>query len=431
MLRLPGLFKDYRESQSFSALVNIAEFIDPTTFCTKSGEVGMVLSIKGPDVECREPAEIAELTKTLASGLRRLDERYLVNTSLVKRSRPAMQAPKSSNPIYLEAAKNRLAHLTAKGEGLYSYEHYMTVMSTLNTRLMAFGRNPIGSLKRALSVGAAVSSLDSIMIAAARKLRSEVNGFIDTTRDCLEARALETDEIFLLWRRLLNPAPTKARAIKYSKSAPLDFLLVDSQLECHPDHLRLDNYFVKTLTLKQLPPSSVANMLSALRRVKSNMVISTEWRPLSTLKALGLVRSKRRHFHNTKISFMSQVGKERPVERDLLYDNSKEASTEELGECLSEINRGVRLGEFTLTVVILGHSLEEAERSAAEVMKVVGIQDGAMNEERYNGLNAFLASLPGGHPYNLRKLVVTDENYADLVLWFQPSEGEKEDTYLG
>jgi hypothetical protein len=65
-----------------------------------------------------------------------------------------------------------------------------------------------------------------------------------------------------------------------------------------------------------------------------------------------------------------------------------------------------------------------------EVMRIVGAHEGAVHEETYNILNAFLAALPGGTPFNLRKLLLTDKNHADLGLWFAPSSGEPRNIFL-
>ena len=81
--------------------------------------------------------------------------------------------------------------------------------------------------------------------------------------------------------------------------------------------------------------------------------------------------------------------------------------------------------------MLIAEALEAADRATAEVMKVFGAHEVALNEERYNGLNAFLATLPGGYPFNLRKLLVTNKNQADMSFWFLPSEGERRNPFTG
>jgi len=62
----------------------------------------------------------------------------------------------------------------------------------------------------------------------------------------------------------------------------------------------------------------------------------------------------RRHHHNTKTSFLSNLEEKKTQgPQDELVDDSKQAAVEELGECLKAIgNDGKYFGEFTLSVVL-------------------------------------------------------------------------------
>jgi type IV secretion system protein VirB4 len=80
--------------------------------------------------------------------------------------------------------------------------------------------------------------------------------------------------------------------------------------------------------------------------------------------------------------------------------------------------------------VVQGPTLEAVESASAEVMRIVGAHEGAVHEETYNSLNAFLATVPGGTPFNLRKLLVTDRNHVDFGLWYTPCAGNPRNTFL-
>src|SRR5262249_50922121 len=121
-------------------------------------------------------------------------------------------------------------------------------------------------------------------------LHDAVRSFLEQSAEELNARVLRKDEAFLFFRRLLNPDPAKACAVKLLHDVHVDYWAVDSQLECYPGHLRFDGYFIKTLTLKHLPSHSFANMFADLSHVKSDMVVATEWRMLD----IGASRAQRR-----------------------------------------------------------------------------------------------------------------------------------------
>jgi type IV secretion system protein VirB4 len=48
--------------------------------------------------------------------------------------------------------------------------------------------------------------------------------------------------------------------------------------------------------------------------------------------------------------------------RDVLVDESKQADIENLGDCLRVLGEGQSLGDFSLTIVLYGHSKAERMR---------------------------------------------------------------------
>ena len=52
MFRLATALKGYREAGSLNDQINLFGFVDDHTFLTKSGDVGVVLAVKGVDYEC-------------------------------------------------------------------------------------------------------------------------------------------------------------------------------------------------------------------------------------------------------------------------------------------------------------------------------------------------------------------------------------------
>ncbi len=439
LVSLRRLFQDYEDSGAFHTLVNLAGFVDDYAFITKSGEVGVALSIAGVDAECLESDSIEAITANCRSALRVFNEQFIINTFLMKRAGVLLECGQAVNPVVRAAVEDRHTFLAERAGALYSFDLFMTILikpdwksPLVFDRVSAFFKNPVEVTKRILGSKTRTRLLDQELDRSIRALYQSANGFVEQTRDALHVKVLPKEEAFLFFRRMLNPDQAKAEAIPLTEDAHVDYFAVDSELECYRDHLRLDNYVIKSLTLKQLPSRTFGNMFAALSKVKADLVFVTEWQVENTATAISDIRSKRRHAHNTKLSLTSHLGSERPSERELLFDESKEAVVADLGECLKAIEmRGIQLGDFSLTVLVIAKSFDEAERAVAEVMKVVGTYDGAMNEERYNGMNVFVAAIPGGHPYNLRKNIVTNENHADLVPWFQPSAGEPRNEFLG
>ena len=120
MLRLSRIFKNYNETGSLSELINLYGFIGPHIFLTKSGEVGIILEVRGVDYECLDDASIDGLTKRLESALKLFDENYRVYQYLFKRNNETIPYKLYDSPIVDTAIKNRIAHLASKADTLFS-----------------------------------------------------------------------------------------------------------------------------------------------------------------------------------------------------------------------------------------------------------------------------------------------------------------------
>jgi type IV secretion/conjugal transfer VirB4 family ATPase len=442
MLKLQRIFKNYEETGSLPEQVNLYGFIGPEVFLTKSGETGVVLEVRGVDYECLDQAAIDGFTKRLESALKLFDENCRLYQYLFKRNNQVIPYQLYANPVVDAAIENRMAYLAAKAGTLFSLSVYYVLLyqrSETSTRLeTALSRflehpakgflevcaQPFSTKKTVLVLG---KDLDQAQAAVLQKARN----FILQVSDFLSARILGKDEAFRVLKRTLNFDPEKLGAARLKHDTFLDYYLPESHIECHRRHLRVDDDYVKVLTLKEPSAQSFPLIFKRLLEVEANYHIATEWKKEDSGKTRRAIQAKRRHFHNTKRSFASQVSLNDAPAQDVLLDDSKEAQVRELGEGLQEIEiAGNYFGLFSLTVVIYDHDLAKVERACAEFYKVFSVHDAQLYEEKYNLLNAFLAAVPGNHPFNLRYLYLANTNYADFSFLFTLDSGEVRNRHL-
>ena len=232
-------------------------------------------------------------------------------------------------------------------------------------------------------------------------------------------------EAFRVLKRTLNFDPEKLELARLKYDTFLDYYLPESAVECHRGYLRVDDYYVKVLTLKEPSAQSFPLIFKRLLEVEANYYVVTEWKKEDSGKMRRTIQTKRRHFHNTKRSFASQVSLNDAPTQDVLLDDSKESQVRELGEGIKEIElHGNYFGEFSLTVVIYDLDLGKVDRACADFYKVFSVHDAQLYEEKYNLLNAFLAAVPGNHAFNLRCLYLLNTNYADFSFLFTLHSGE-------
>ena len=441
MLRLSRIFKNYNETGSLSEQINLYGFIGPHAFLTKSGEVGVVLEVRGVDYECLDAAAIDGFTKRLESALKLFDENYRVYQYLFKRNNETIPYKLYDNPIVDTAIKNRIAYLASKADTLFSLSAYYVVLyrgfqtsAKLGSALIELPKNPKKALsdlraqfsgrKQTVVLGQHVSNAQTALLQKARS-------FILQVSDFLPVRMLDKQEAFRVLKKTLNFHPDKLDLAKLKYDTFLDYYLPESSLECHRGYLRVDDYYVKVLTLKEPSAQSFPLIFKRLLEVEANYHVVTEWKKEDSGKMRRVIQAKRRHFHNTKRSFASQVSLNDAPTQDVLLDDSKESQVRELGEGIKEIElHGNYFGQFSLTVVIYDLDMARVDRACADFYKVFSVHDAQLYEEKYNLLNAFLAAVPGNHVFNLRFLYLLNTNYADFSFLFTLHCGEPRNHHL-
>src|SRR6266478_2497158 len=441
MLRLKRIFKNYEETGSLNEQVNLYGFIGPEVFLTKTGEVGLILEVRGVDYECLDGAAIDALTKRLESALKLFGDDYRVYQYLFKRNNETIPYKLYGNPVVDAAIQNRIAYLGSQADTLFSLSIYYVILHrgsqishSLGNALARFPANPrkvfaelsarFFAEKQILVLGNEITEAEAALLQKARSFTLQISDF-------LPVRILGKQEAFRILKKTLNFHPDKLELAKLKHDTFLDYYLCESQLECHRGHLRVDDYYVKVLTLKEPSAQSFPLIFRRLLEVEANYYVVTEWKKEDSGKTRRTIQAKRRHFHNTKRSFFSQVNMNDAAPQDALLDDSKESQVRELGEGIKEIElHGNYFGHFSLTVVIYDLELAKVDRACADFYKVFSVHDAQLYEEKYNLLNAFLAAVPGNHVFNLRSLYLLNTNYADFSFLFTLHCGEPQNRHL-
>ncbi|HEY1760656.1 MAG TPA: DUF87 domain-containing protein [Bryobacteraceae bacterium] len=431
--------KDYEESGALNARISITAALDAHTFLTKGGSLITILRLQGVDYECLDASEIDQIARRFEAALRTLDERFRLYQYVLKRDHAILPTREYANPVVQQATVSRIAYLQEKPEDLYTLEIYFAMAyegltSGAHARggLSQWITRPVAGWRAALSSGRQIDLFEEDLARAREILTHKVASFVAQLPEALHAEILTKDQAFQFLRRLLNYAPHKSDSVRLKYDDFVDFQACDSALECHRDHLRLDDVCVSVLTLKEPPGRTFAHLLRGLLDVPCNFVLASEWKRESNQKMLRRIHSKRRHFHNVKSSLMNYATSSAQTSpKDMLVDDAAVAQVGNLGACLEELEvKGRSFGAFSMTLALWDENRARVKRAVAECFKVFATHDAQLTEERYNLLNAWLAILPGNHAYNLRSLWLLDTNYADLSFLFTLHTGETQNAHL-
>src|SRR6202789_4555383 len=442
MLRLDRVLKPWRESASLNDHINPYGFWNETAFLTKSGDLGMVLSVPGVDYESLDHAEQEYAVKRLEAALKAFGPGFHIYQYLFKQNRPEIPFASYDDPVVEAAIKQRRQFFEAKRDHLYEVEIFYSIVlegarskTGVGVALARLFRDPagaVGELRAQFTNNSMKTLLRTQIEADLARLEQRVQAFARQLADSMQIEVLSQQGQLRFFRRLLN-FDERRIAGKPQSTQFLDYQVVNSNIDAERDHLRVGDHVVRVLTMKEAITETRPLVLDALLKIPGNFYVVTEWTPLAADKARKEVTKRRRHFNMSKTGFVSQMGNDatKTNPRDVLVDESKQADIENLGDCLRALGDGQSLGEFSMTIVLYGHSQAELDPLVAEFTGVFTNADGNLFVETYNQLNAYFATVPGNYALNLRRLYVLNSNYADLSFLFTILPGEKANAHVG
>lgn len=437
MVKIRRILRDYQEAGSLTELLALWGFVDDAAFLTKAGALGLVFRLEGVDYECLDHPERQAIAHRFEQALRQLDESFRVYQYVIKWPAPPIVAAPNGHPVVHEALQRRAAYFAGKADALFELDLHLVVLyegwrprSTTAERFAALWRSPIASSREALSADVSATALAGELDRAVVHLRQKADAFAIQLADTVKPTLLPKAEAFRFFRRLLNYAPHKIDA-GLKQDTHLDFYVADSTVECHRDHLDVDDYRVKVLTMKEPPAKTFAHILQDLYTVPSPFVACLEWQRIPNARMRRDLHARRRHFFNKKVSLVNYLSSQTKPE-EMLVDDSATATVNELGQSLTEMEvHGHFFGSCSLTIVAIDRDARRLDQTVAECVKAFAAHDGALYEERYNLLNAWLAVVPGNGAHNLRRLSLLNTNAADLSFLFTLHTGSRTSGHLG
>src|SRR5450432_1688141 len=195
MLRLDRIFKNYNETGALGEQINLYGFIGPQVFLTKTGEMGVLLEVRGVDYECLDRASVDGFTKGLESAFKLFDESYRVYQYLFKRNNESIPHEFYGSPVIDTAIRNRIAYLAGKADTLFSLSIYYVVLfegfratEKLGSVLAEFPNNPKKALRelrahfssgeRVVILGRQVDKAQEALLQKARTFILQVSDFL-------------------------------------------------------------------------------------------------------------------------------------------------------------------------------------------------------------------------------------------------------------
>ena len=183
--------------------------------------------------------------------------------------------------------QNRVNYLNSKTDHLYSieicfvilYEGFRHKASLLNI-LATLPSNPLHAIRELIAM---ISTRKQVLLIereldrSKAALRGKIRNFGTQVADFAGIKVMPKADAFRVLKQILNFSPVKIANARLQHDTFLDYYLCESHLECHRGFLRVDDYYVKVLTLKEPSAQSFPLIFKKLFEVEGNYFICTEW----------------------------------------------------------------------------------------------------------------------------------------------------------
>src|SRR6204780_63634 len=214
MLRVDKVIKPWKESAALNEHINLYGFWNETAFLTKSGDVGMVLSVPGVDYESLDRSEQEYAVKRLEAALRAFGSGFPVYQYLFKSNRPDIPFATYDDPVVDAAIDQRRKFFERKRDHLYQVEIFYCILlegagakTGVGAALRQLFRDPagaIGELKAQFTNANMKTLLRSQIVRDVACLDQRVHAFARQLSDFMQIEVLNRQGQFTFFRRLLN-----------------------------------------------------------------------------------------------------------------------------------------------------------------------------------------------------------------------------------
>ncbi len=397
-------------------------------FLTRDGQIGLVLSVSGVDVDCKNDEVLEEHRDRLQSALKTFDERFRVYQYFIKRKHSGLVAPISSGPdVCQESIDERIEFLNS--QTLYSTSIYFVVLLDPNTKDKPAGLHPELFYWMPSKITAAL--VDQAK-AAMHELRIACESFAKQMENVCPMRILAKPEAFRFLSRLVNLDPMVADYFTLQSDFGVDVALAQSEVDLHPAGLSQNGYELALLTMRKEPLDS-ADAARALQSLPCEFILCTEFKRVSDRAALSYVKSTREYRANnlTPSGIVSVVSNwfqpnRKHNAKDEVIDPSALESVNRLGAVqVSLQNDGNYLGRFGLRLCLFSKDRKELDSAVSKALETFGPKEGKLFRERWGAFSTWLSLIPGNHRATVpaQWLWMQNTTYADFGQIFGPNSG--------
>lgn len=401
-------------AKGLSDFLPYSHFIDESTILNKNGSLSTTFTWRGEGLDYCSDAELNSHKILLNQSLMKFGSGWMFHTDWVK-------IQKTSYPLEKECAFPEATSYVVDQERRERYNQQNLHFETMNYLTFTF-----------LPPNDAEAKFGEIMISGKeqstqisynhhlRKFNHSIEKFISEVGSKLRFNRLSADECYsYLWGCISgNFINLKV----HNPVADLDYLLGAADIVTNLK-LRVNDKFVRVLTITDFPDETRPAILDAITKLKFEFRWSTRYIILDKEDADIILRRRHKNWFGKRTTAKQLIGKS-------LGAADSAPSEESIGNLDAEIIAGASVnaikdnasgvekdGFYTSTIVIFDENLASIEEKVKLVEKTLNDAFFGSQDESINSFFAYLGSHPGNGVHNIRIPIVSTKALSDLIPW--------------
>lgn len=412
-------------------------FINDEMLLTKTGELAVIIPLRGVDPEWQTDDMLSAGHGALVSAFRSLPENVRIYQYLVKSS--GVRVPTQDDyqsPVVTQTVKDRVHFLENSQFRLSSISLYMALVFEPTS-----GMSGLTEIKN--SITSAVAPKTSLVIAQEkidemeRSFSGFLRGFIQQTRELLGLRIYSKKEAFQFLRFLgcMNQELAAVEPLKYDNH--LDVWMGSTSYDQNPGGLSIGGNDIIVASLRGLPQVTWPASMAELLQIDGDFLLCAQYKRRPRSKVTSLIARAQDHLNHAKyirnLRTLFSLAISRGDKSAIVPDEGAVQDIAELSRVTTLLNHSDHLGHFGMTGIFFDQDKLRRESCFTEAMRVIGTSEGSLMRETYWAQGAYASIIPGKIPkYNFRQRVnwLPITQFVDLGLLYSHDAGQQVNRHL-
>lgn len=412
--------KEYKErADRLADRLVWARLVAPGVVEQKDGLLQQTIAFRGPDLDSATPSGLVQVTASLNNVLRRLGDGWSI----------FVEAQRSIASDYVmgvyEDPLSELIDLERRAQfqkgAHYESRFFLTIVFSPPKKTKAKMADLL------FEGGADQASGSEGYLEQFREQVDAVAGLMNGI--CPYVEVLDDDQTLTYLHSTIS---TRWHNVKCPEiPVYLDAQLADESLEVGTE-LKLGQKFLRTLTIRSFPGSTVPGILDGLNNLKFEYRWMSRYICYSKQTATTELNKYRRRWYRKRQGLGSMVSEMAGGSGSALQNSDAVIKANDADVALQEVGSDqVSFGLFTATVTVWGDTREEAQERLKEAERAIHERGFVVIRETFNTLQAWLSSHPGNVYANVRRPLVNSLNLAHMIPMSAVWSGSRINSHLG